>query len=643
MALDLNSPSVANPYSGTDGGLTFLKLQEDAFKNAEALIVLHRNERALEVGPARIDPETNYQESRNTQNADVLKEAKIAARIIDEILMNPSLSADVRAKLETSRSKLDLVINNNGAIGSSDTMLTIMGMVGEAYAEVEAAETASAAEAITGFARASNAIAVHQAVERQRTNYRGVPLDEPTWVRIEALSQDITPHTMDKFTAALIANDASIPAGICQKGTQQRLADYFTQTEKGKETVILHNAVDQKALVQANTEFEETHQLITEILAKPDCPATLRDSLNQAQTSKLSSTALLENLRQYHQSPNAALAETLQTNVKSTLKADVASGADEIHQIAKIAGIPKSYADTRFGKDGANVAPGYKDIHENMKWLTHPASEADKVRKARMNEAWKEFEKLKTTNPPLTPDEIDAKLRKQFPVQADNSDPVRDAYDKVIFGTLTGAEVTRNISLRAMDIQVGPYIKEDLQLLATQPSPEQRQHAVEHIAEIIRDKNTQFQKMPDRILHKYIINAAETIGKNGGIQGLYQQTYNEQTQQTEAKVSESAVLNIAEQSYANYSSAYLKTLAAAASAAAPLAQSGISAEQPSATSEQAKTTTDTKTIADAGKMLGSSNVTATQSPAANTPAANAAAPLPALAANKPAAAAQITA
>ena len=47
MALDLNSPSVANPYSGTDGGLTFLKLQEDAFKNAEALIVLHRNEREL--------------------------------------------------------------------------------------------------------------------------------------------------------------------------------------------------------------------------------------------------------------------------------------------------------------------------------------------------------------------------------------------------------------------------------------------------------------------------------------------------------------------------------------------------------------------------------------------------------------------
>ena len=622
MALDLNSPSVANPYSGTDGGLTFLKLQEDAFKNAEALIVLHRNERALEVGPARIDPETNYQESRNTQNADVLKEAKIAARIIDEILMNPSLSADVRAKLETSRSKLDLVINNNGAIGSSDTMLTIMGMVGEAYAEVEAAETASAAEAITGFARASNTIAVHQAVERQRPFYRS--LDDNDWKRVEVLSRVVTHTNIHEFADAVFADDQYTQPSL-RLSNAINFAHYCERTDSGQhlmanQKILSLNAPD--ALAKSNAELITQNKAVDKILASKDSPEELTNMLQQLRTSKIFSQPVMDEVVAYENAKTpeekAAIQKKIVAGGQLVLDKRIEDDLSRIKEAAKEAGLSEEQFKRQFSigydeqinpSNKEAVLRGIKDLHENNKWMDNAdINSPDGKRNANAISALKQWDALIAEG--KDPKKIDELLRAEF-----GADAIHDAVAKKAHPLLAAAGKIENVHGGAMHHAHGKAVEPYLGALK---DPHMRQQALADIAEEMKRDYPQLAEGNPKDFKQFVIKTVEAVEDHNNVKKCCR---NAGASHDHAFSNIPGVHGVG------------ATLNAAGTKPPPT--------ELSVTENAPKPQT---TIAEAGQALTTSKVTATQNPTANTPTANAAAPLTALAAQKPkAAATQITA
>ncbi len=593
------TPSTEEPIpngSLLDGELTYLELQAKAtavgIKLSEAMIEWHKNTLAREENIAR-DPSLatkEYQALRDEQNDDIRAQAQKAVDELEVIVGNlkrlEGENSPAVAKLAASLATLRGVAAGNAMIGTTGASLAIANLVGDAYAKAHEVQMAAAAEAITEYAKAAAAQAVHRAVERQRQFYP--ELNDDDWSRIEILSNVVTPKNMDKFAEALFADDTKTPAAL-RKSHAQNFVTYGTETESGKELIATHNTLSIAApneMVQSNAQLTQQNKDIDALLAKGGLPKELEDTLKQVRTSRIFSAPLMEQINAYKNAGTDADKALIQQKIIAAGEVVVDQRLNEdlprLKEIAKTVGLTEEqlkqqygigYGDTVNSSNRDAVLRGLKDVHENVKWMTHPESDQDRARNAAADKVCAVWDELKGKG--LSDEDINKELLKNKELLNELGfdklhGAVRDAGHKKAHAVLTAAGKTEDVNDSTMDKALGEKVEAQLKI----HGPKNTEKVVDALAKELKNDSKYSNKTSEE-LHAFCVKTVDAVKKQDEVEAVCEGGHCKLVHKTKIKQPEPAAAAIPPH------------LQAARNAAGPLAASGTQAEQSPATNPPA--------------------------------------------------------
>ena len=594
---------------------------------------------------------------------DMQREARLAAQTIDSILNQlkntPGVNPSIIKNLEASKAMLLNAADGRGLI--SQTGPSIDQLLTQAYENLHEAESAVTGELQEECARAANAIAVHQAVERQRQIYS--ELDNAAWKRVETLSQNWNDKNLDTVCANLIAHNQDLPAATANE-VAHHVADFMRQSPAGQVTMVAHNATPAKDRVQAASEGEELSRLMKEAYADPHRSPEMNEALKVAMAGNLNDPRMLQLMQEHRKEKDPQKRKQIEEKFSQTVaRAEAESYTFLAENTDKNPGLIEHIYARKEGmseRAGMTDQESTKDMFRNVMYLTMRDSTnsldgKDKKRFDASTRVLEERAKIKAENQTITDKDIEAKLHEKFPGATGNSE-IADANDRIHVAEQVNENFMYNLAKREIAIGAEKCIGKlaDLQPLISQIndktlSSERHAAAVRILGDELIKQNPDYKKLSEtspKYFNASLEKAAASIEERGGINKLIEASHCTLNATEEEKRDPYAKLHGEAACFDNRPNTDVifthgrptkDTLTAAVAAAGTLAQSGAKTSQ----SPIANTIDNPTDVVSCGTTLNASKVTCTAAGAAPVTTADATTQLANLSKAQPAAGASV--